>query len=194
MSDTARLVRASQEGDREALEVLCGRHQGRVLAMIRVTMGAELSARVAPEDVLQETLLESSRKIGVFEDRGPGSFYRWVVGIARFKVAEARRAQRAWKRAAVPLDGPVPGAETSPSGRVVRAERADGVAAAIEALPERQRDAVRMRYLEGRSVEETAAEMGCSGAAVKSLVARGLGVLAGALRGHAPDSAIPPTP
>src|SRR5262245_9978438 len=145
MSDTARLVRASQEGDRDALETLYRAHQGRVLAMIRVTLGSELAGRIAPEDVLQEALLESARKIGAFEDRGPGSFCRWLVSIARFKVAEARRAHRAQKRAAgLPLDGPaaeVPGAQTSPSGRIVRAEASERVAAAIEALPDRQRDA-----------------------------------------------------
>lgn len=198
MSDTARLVRASQEGDRDALDALYRLHQGRVLAMIRVTLGADLAARIPPEDVLQETLLESARKIGAFEDRGPGSFYRWLVSIARFKVAEARRAQRAQKRAAgVPLDGPagageVALAQTSPSGRVVRAEAAERVAAAIEALPDRQRDAVRLRYLEGRSLADAAAEMACTEAAVKALVARSLLALGASLRGDAPDSAIPP--
>ena len=187
MSDTARLVQASREGDREALATLYRLHQGRVLAMIRVTLGAELAARIPPEDVLQETLLESARKIGAFEDRGPGSFYRWLVSIARFKVAEARRAHRAQKRAAgLPLDGADVGdvalAQTSPSGRVVRAEAAERVAAAIEALPDRQRDAVRLRYLEGRSVAEAAAEMGCTEAAVKALVARSLVALGASLR------------
>jgi len=67
---------------------LCYRHQGRLFALIRARMPSSLSQRNAAEDVLQETLLEATRKIGAFEDQGPASFYRWLVGMARFKLAE----------------------------------------------------------------------------------------------------------
>ncbi len=180
MSDTQHLVEAARDGDRGALDELVARHQGRLLAFLRAAMSPALAARVAPEDVLQESLLACARRLDSYEDRGPTSFYRWLVGIARFKVAEARRAQAAGKRAAEePLESSVPGAGTSPSMHAARAEGGAALHDALAALPDRQGEAVRLRYLEGLSVAETAARLGTSDAAVKALVGRGLTALAG---------------
>ena len=95
MSETTALVLCARDGDRASLDALCARHQGRLLALIRLHLSPELAARLAPEDLLQETLLEAARKVGGFEPQGPAAFYRWLVGIARFKIAEAERARRA---------------------------------------------------------------------------------------------------
>jgi RNA polymerase sigma-70 factor (ECF subfamily) len=61
------------------------------------------------------------------------------------------------------------------------------VVAAVQSLPERQRDAIVMRELEGRSYEEIADRMGASHGAVRQLLSRAriairerLGALAGA--------------
>ena len=179
MSDTLRLLRAAQSGDRESLESLYARHQGRLSAFICACMHPALVLRVAPEDVLQETLLESARKIAQFEPRGPASFYRWLIEIARFKIAEAERAGQALKRSLErPLDGALAASQTSVSACAVRSERADLVQQALAALPERQAEAVKLRYLAGLSLAETAARLGTSEAAIKALVGRGLAELA----------------
>jgi RNA polymerase sigma-70 factor (ECF subfamily) len=181
MTHTTRLVDAARAGDRAALAALYARHEGRLLAFLRARMSTDLARRLAPEDVLQETLLEASRKIGDFEPReGGASFYRWLVGIARFKVQEAHRAGKAKKRAhEIELDGDPARTQTSPSGHAMRAEGALRLHAALATLPERQAEAVRLRYLEGMSLAETADRLACSEPAVKALVARGLGALAG---------------
>ena len=175
MTDTARLIHSARDGDRGALESLFSRHQGRLLNFIRARMDSWLAQRVSPEDILQETLLESARKMAGFDPQGPSSFYRWLVEIARFKLSEAARAHRAIKRTAEnPLTDSVPAAQTSPSGRVARSEKSALLHRALASLPERQAEAVRLRYLEGLTVAETSERLGCSGGAVKALVARGL--------------------
>lgn len=76
--------------------------------------------------------------------------------------------QQAKKRAAErPLEHSVPGAVTSPSGRAMRAEGALRIEEALADLPERQAEAVRLRYLEGLSVAETCERMDCTEPAVK---------------------------
>ena len=175
MSDTTRLVDAACGGNREALETLYARHAGRLVAFIRSRMSDELARRVSPEDVLQETLLESSRKIDAFVPQGGASFYRWLVGIARNKVLEANRARLARKRSIEgPLEIDLAQSQTSPSGRAIRIESAVHLHVALAALPERQAEAVRCRYLEGLSLAETAERLQCSEPAVKALVSRGL--------------------
>jgi RNA polymerase sigma-70 factor, ECF subfamily len=179
VSDTTRLVDAACAGSRDALETLYARHAGRLIAFIRSRMTDELARRVAPEDVAQETLLESSRKIDDFVPQGGASFYRWLVGIARNKVLEANRSRLARKRAESPLEIDLAHSHTSPSGGAMRAESAVRLHQALLALPERQAEAVRCRYLEGLSLAETAERLACSEPAVKALVSRGLVELAG---------------
>ena len=178
-SETSRLIAAARDGDRLALDDLYARHQGRLLSFLRASMAGGQS--FSAEDVLQETLLESTRKIAAFEPRGRASFYRWLVAIARFKLTEAARAQGAKKRARAPLDEDVAGSQTSPSGHMMRGERRDGLLQALAELPDRQADAVRLRYLEGQSVGEVAGQLDCSESAVKALVSRGMAELASRL-------------
>lgn len=173
--DTARIVHRAQAGESSALELLYARHQGRLLLLVRTLVPGWLRSRVEAEDILQETLLESTRKINEFEHRGPQSFYRWLVAIARFKVAEAERAHRAAKRRPEdPLEASVAGDDTSPSGKFAKSEKIETLLGILATLPDRQAEAVRLRYLEGRSVEETAGSLDCSPSAVKALVSRGL--------------------
>ena len=186
-TDTFFLIGRARVGDREARDRLFARHSGRLLGFVRARMPAPLALRTAPEDVLQETLLEAARKLDRFEEQAAGgdrsSFYRWLVGIARFKLSEAVRSAGAAKRDLDPLDHSVAASQTSPSGHALRTEAHDALAGALDALPKRRAEAVRLRYLEGLTVAETAARLGCSESAVKALVARGLGELGERLLG-----------
>src|SRR5207249_5918174 len=60
----------------------------------------------------------------------------------------------------------------SPDGVAERQEVLRAVIAALEALPDRQRNAILLRELEGRSYEEIATELGVSGGAVRQLLNR----------------------
>jgi len=185
VSETRRLLDRAREGDRQALDDLYRRHRGRLLAFVAARMPPGLDGFVAPEDLVQEAHLESTRRIDSFEHRGPASFYRWLVAIARNKIREASRRRAAKKRAHRALDAEPPAVQTSPSGRVVRGERSGRIARALAELPEAQAEAVRLRYLEGLTIAETAERLGRSDAAVKALVARGLRDLAERLAGEA---------
>lgn len=179
MSETVRLLREARAGDRAALDGLFARHRGRLLAFLNVHMRPVLARRIQAEDVLQETLLEAARKLDGFELREPSSFYRWLIGIARFKVSEAERAAGARKRALeTPLEDDPLQEQTSPSGRAVRAEHAALLRSALDALGGDQAVAIRLRYLEGCSTAETAEALGRSEAAVKALLMRGFATLA----------------
>lgn len=179
MSDTVRLLESARAGDPLAFDELFARHRSRLTTYVAVRLGPAMRAQIEPDDLVQEAYLEAHRKLGAFEPRGPSAFYRWLVTIAGFKLKEAIRHGQAKKReGAVRLPTEAPAEQTSVGGRVVREEGVRELAAWIDGLPEAQGTAVRMRYLEGHTVAETAEEMGRSAAAIKSLVARGLGGLA----------------
>lgn len=183
VAETGRLVELARGGDRAALDDLFERHRGRLAAFVRARMSGALLRTVTPADLLQESFLEAARKLGSFEDRGPSSFYRWLVAIARFKILEAERARNANKRALErPLDGDPAGEGSSPSARAIRRERRDLLRAALAELPGEQGEAVRLRYLEGCTIAETSERLGRTDAAVKALVSRGLAALEEAAR------------
>jgi RNA polymerase sigma-70 factor (ECF subfamily) len=178
--DTGPLLDAARAGDRRALDDLCARHRGRLLAFVASRLGEGLAA--TPEDVVQETYLEAVRKIDGFEPQGPSAFYRWLVAIARFKVAETIRARQARKRALeAPLAHEPAARQTSPSARAGKAEGAALLARALDGIEPAQAEAIRLRYLEGLSILEAADRMERTEAAVKALVARGLDALSAIL-------------
>jgi RNA polymerase sigma-70 factor (ECF subfamily) len=193
MSDTERMIARALDGDRAALDALFARHRGRLLAWLGLALPAQLARRVPAEDLVQETLLEASRKLDHFEPRGPSSFYAWLVGIARHKLSEAQRAESAEKRSgAAPLERDPTGTATSPTQAAVRADRAEHVRAAIARLPAPQAEALQLRYLEGLSTAEVARRLERSEMAVKALVTRAFAELTAQLGPQMADSAPPP--
>jgi RNA polymerase sigma-70 factor (ECF subfamily) len=183
MEDTRQLVADAQEGSPTAFDALLDRHRGRLTAFVASRMHPALRGYVEPDDIVQETHVEAARKIADFVAERPGAFYAWLVRIASFKLKEADRRRRAKKRGSpAPLTAEPVSSQTSVSGRASRSEHALRIAEALEELPENQAAAVRLRYLQGLSVAETAERLDTTPGAVKALVSRGLARLAGLLR------------
>lgn len=179
MGDTQRLLANAQGGDPAAFDALLDRHRGRLGAFVASRMNPALRGHIEPDDIVQETHVEAARKVADFVDRSPRGFYLWLVRIAEFKLKEADRRRRARKRGnPAPLKAEPMSLQTSVAGRASRGEHALRIAAALEQLPETQAAAVRLRYLQGMSVAETADQLDTTPAAVKALVARGLAQLA----------------
>lgn len=121
-------------------------------------------------DVVQETLAKAFQHWQrVLRAESPDAYVR------RMLINEMRRHWRSRHDVVVPADAldwqtPVP--DTAEA--VMR--RAD-LLQALQTLPERQRAAVVLRYLEGMSQRETAAALGCSEGTVKSHTFRALNAL-----------------
>ncbi|HET6428763.1 MAG TPA: RNA polymerase sigma factor [Phycisphaerae bacterium] len=112
------------------------------------------------EDVRQETYLRGWRRRKAF--RKGGRALGWLLGIALNVVREQRRRRRHLPLPdAFRLAGPDPPGPDDRIGRLARA---------LEALPDRQREAVACRFLRGMSVAETARAMGCAEGTVKATV------------------------
>lgn len=186
------MLDAARGGDARALDRLFALHRGRLVAWLAVSTRTSLALRASHEDLAHEVLLEATRQLARFEERGPSSFYSWLIGIARFKLAEASRAARAAKRACVePLERDPTGYETSPTQAAVRSDRAHSVRTALGLLAPLHADVLRLRYLEGRSTAETARALHKSEVAVKALVTRAFAELAAHLRANFEESAPP---
>lgn len=101
-----------------------------------------------------------------------------VDAYARRVVVNAHidETRRPWRRERAGLDGVDPAAEPG-----LAPEDGDLLMAALAALPEGQRRVVVLRHYWGLSVEETAADLGCSTGNVKSQTSHALRRLESAL-------------
>ncbi len=190
-SQTEIWVTAAQRGDRLALTKLLATHHSRLRARAETRMGAAMKARTGPDDILQEVYLDVMWQIGRFQNRGPGSFLNWVYGILDHKLIDARRAAHYQLRDVdreVPIGGAGTGsywnllddlyAESGTPSRVVRREEAlSALIACLADLSETHRQVIRLRFLEGLSVDETAARLDKSEAAIVALTKRALDAL-----------------
>jgi RNA polymerase sigma-70 factor (ECF subfamily) len=144
-----------------------------------------------PDEVLQEVWIQAVQGLGAFEYRGPGSLQRWLAGIARNKLRERERGRRSAPISAGVLDasdGPAHGllaalrdSRPGVSTEVGRRELEERVRAALEQLPEPEREAVLLRLYEGLSVREAGGRLGVDPSTVSLRVKRALGRCAAAL-------------
>jgi RNA polymerase sigma-70 factor (ECF subfamily) len=118
------------------------------------------------EDLLQETLIEAVRSASTF--RGEASLKTWLCAIARRRLSRHYEAER---KAAVMRAGltlvPERGDDKSTDF-----ERRDEITRALGVLPPLHRQVLVMKYLDDRSVEEIADELGRSRVQVQSLLQR----------------------
>lgn len=175
LSDDALLVLYAK-GDAEAARILTGRHLGRVFGFAARLLGDRAEA----EDVAQEAMLRLWR---VAPNWRPGEaqvsswLYRVVVNLCTDRQRSARR------RRADALDEVAEPADDAPNAaaQMMTRARMDALQTALETLPDRQRQAVVLRHIEGLSNPEIAAILGIGTEAVESLTARGKRALTTAL-------------
>ena len=154
-------------GDEEALTALYRRHVGPiyrfVLAQVRSTADAE--------DLTSETFARMMRGLSRF--RGEAAFRNWLYQIARNAVRNHRR-QEGYRRS-VPISRTMASPEAAPD----EADRAGASPSAailelLGRLPPRYRQVLELRFLEGRTIDQTAVEMGVTVGNAKVLQHRAL--------------------
>jgi RNA polymerase sigma-70 factor (ECF subfamily) len=185
------LVRRVLAGDEVAARLLFERHLPALRAKAHAQLPGELRGKVGASDVIQDAYLTAYLRLGDFEDRGDGSFGRWLRGILEKKVLEevhrhldvakrdARRSARLRTGDADELPSPL---RASPSEEVIAREDADELRRAIDSLPEDYAAVLRLVHLEGRTLVEAGERMGRSADAVRKTYGRALSRLAARMR------------
>jgi RNA polymerase sigma-70 factor (ECF subfamily) len=171
-SDEA-LVADARQGDRDALVTLYRRYSGEIYGYLFHQLGDVSDA----EDVTSETFLRFVRALDTF--RGQSSFRTWLYSIARNQLRDHwRRNGRRPRTVGLDAAGEGRASQVRPdtSGVAVEANpRATALGRAVLAeLPENYRRVLELRVLEGRTVRDTAEELGLSISNVKVLQHRGL--------------------
>jgi RNA polymerase sigma factor (sigma-70 family) len=157
-----RLAELAAGGSDAAFEALVARHRRALVARCAHVVGAD--AEEAVQDALMRALAALRRGDEV---RHVGA---WLHVIAHRVALNLRRAQAA--RGECALEDVADGERADDGTRAADRARLSEVVAAGGALPPRQRDAIVMRELEGRSYVEIAERLGSSPGAVRQLLHR----------------------
>lgn len=179
------LIECASRGDRDALQKLLVIYHGPLSAAVDKRLDGTLQRHLDAEDVLQTAYANAFRTIGGCDFAHPRAFYKWLERIALNECHDQQRKLRARKRrglpdAATPLTSVVDLADRladpggTPSRELARLESVAAVVTSLARLSESQRAVIRLRFLEGRSVRDVAAELGKSEAAIHMLCHRGL--------------------
>ena len=173
--DEALLV-AFANGDAAAGRALLGRLAPRLFAHAARVLGDRAEA----EDVVQETMLRLWKQAPDWR-QGEAKVSTWAYRVAVNLCTDRLRARK--RRGHVDLDSvpDPPSLDPSAVERMTETVRNTALDAALGTLPDRQRQAVVLRHIEGLSNPEIAAIMDIGVEAVESLTARGKRALTAAL-------------
>jgi RNA polymerase sigma-70 factor (ECF subfamily) len=173
--DDAALVNACAAGRRDAFDVLVERHRRSVYQLCFRFVGRHEDAA----DLAQDVFLRAYRAIGKF--RGHSSFSTWLYRIG-VNVCLNRVAVKVPVMTPIDDQNQLASPAADPAGRLIQADRAARVRAAVARLPEKQRVTVILRIFQDLSHREIADVMGSTVGAVKANFFHGLGSLRKMLR------------
>ncbi|MEO9108558.1 MAG: sigma-70 family RNA polymerase sigma factor [Pseudonocardiaceae bacterium] len=168
------MISAVQGGDRDAFGQLYARYAPEVSRFVGSRVGGD---RSLAEDLTSETFTRALRSVGSVSDQGR-DVGAWFTTIARNLIFDHYKSSRAKLERATPDPqhaAPPVLDERSPERVVLQGETAREVRAAVAELTSpAQRECIRLRFWEDRSIAETAEAMERAPGAVKSLTRRAL--------------------
>ncbi len=164
--ETLRLLQAAQAGSPSAFEELFGRHRSIIRHFVELRLDNVLRSRIDASDVVQETQLETFRRLDDYLQRQPMPFRLWVRKTAYERLLMLRRqhvgaASRSVvrelplpDRSSVALAGQLASPSPTPSQQLVHRELVQQVRIAVAQLPELDREILLMRHYEELSYQE----------------------------------------
>lgn len=174
---TEELLLGAKAGDDEAINRLIERHRGAVLRMVQMRLDQKIRRRVDVSDVVQDVMIDASRRLQDYIANPAMPFHLWLRHIAKDRIIDAHRRHRGSQKRSVDREHAlaVPGAddhstmdlaaqlcdgELTPAAAATQREMAQRVEAAITELGEQDGEIIIMRHYEQLSNQEVAQALG----------------------------------
>jgi RNA polymerase sigma-70 factor (ECF subfamily) len=156
--------------------------------LAREGLDPRLRARVDPSDVVQQTMLQAHQARDQFRglvEAQRGAWLRQILarnlamaardhGRDKRDVSRERSIQQSLDASSARLEAWLAADESSPCIRAERNEQILRLARALAALPDSQREALVLHFLQGLSLAEVGRSLGRTQAAAVGLIQRGL--------------------
>ena len=175
------LLQNAALGEPAALNDLLDAFRDPLRRMVRARMDRRMSSRVDASDVVQDVLIEATRRLPDYV-RGPAMPFRlWLRQIAQDRMIDLHRRHRAQRRdvtreqstgkaglndaSSLDLAAQLVDGELTPAAHAIRAELQQRFYAALDLLRDDDREIVLMRHVEQLGNGEVAEALGLSPAA-----------------------------
>lgn len=187
-TDIEVLIDQIKNGSEPALLEFIERHRAPLLAFINKNMSEGLKSKVEASDVLQEVSLNAVESFAEmdFEQKTP---FNWLCHLSERRIIDNHRKYfQVQKRAAGREVQQRSGEEgagqgfmdlliasiTSPSQAFARGAKEMKLLVALESLPEENREAIRLKYVESLPTKEIANQLNKSDVAVRVMISRSM--------------------
>lgn len=164
------------------------RYEPYLRMLARMQMRASYKAKLGASDIVQQTMLQAVAAVDQYRGTTEAEWRAWLRQILVRQMChldrdlhrdkrDIRREQSMEQRVAkssMRLEGLLAGDVGTPSQHAMAGESLVSLAEAIESLPEAQRDAIAMHYLEGLKLSEVAERLGKTTGSVAGLLHRGM--------------------
>lgn len=164
--ELAEYLAAAIAGDRVAVERVLKTIRPLVVRYCRARLGRYERTFASADDVAQEVCVAVLTSLSTYRDQGR-PFLAFVYGIAAHKVIDAHRA--AGRNKSDPVSDVPDSVEVAdgPEQKALQFEAAGEMGRLLEVLPEKQREILVLRVVNGLSAEETAEMVGTTPGAVR---------------------------
>lgn len=176
-SETQELLARATDGDAAAVNALLERHRAALRRMVDLRLDRGVQRRVDASDIVQDVLVEASRRLPEYLQGRSLPFHLWLRHIARDRLIDAYRRHRGAARRSTDREqylGAVVSADESaldllaqlgdgqltPAAAATQRELLERFQTAVEALDEPDREVILMRHFELLSNQETAEALG----------------------------------
>jgi RNA polymerase sigma-70 factor, ECF subfamily len=177
--ETQDLLDQVRRGNSQAAERLLANHREPMRRMIDLRLDPAIAARLDASDVVQEVLLEASRRLDAYLIDPKMPFHLWLRHIAKDHIIDAHRRHRMAHKRGVDRERPiVPAAlagsssvelaaqfcdsELTPASAAMQQELERRLHDAIAELDENDREIILLRHFEQLSNQEAAVLHGLS--------------------------------
>lgn len=185
---TLNLVMRAKSGEDQALNLLLERYLHRILRIVRMKLGPKLRTKMESMDVVQEVMVRAVKGFENFEPKNEAAFLHWISKLVQNEIRDLADYHGAAKRdfkqetdnkkdASIDsslLSNIPANSEWKPSFQIRLKEDVLELEAAMDQLPEKQKEIVIMRQYEGLSFKEIGQELDCSEDAARMQFARAM--------------------
>jgi RNA polymerase sigma-70 factor, ECF subfamily len=159
LESTFSLIERAHAGDQEALDRLMARHLTPLRRWARGRLPAWARDAADTDDLVQDALLQTFRRLGNFEARGPGALQAYLRQAILNRVRDELR-KKGRRPEATDLDGLEVDRKASPLEAAIGRESLDRYERALAMLRPDEREAIIGRVEMGYSYEELAEALG----------------------------------
>jgi RNA polymerase sigma-70 factor, ECF subfamily len=179
--ETQELLDQVRQGEPEAVDRLLSRHREPMRRMIDMRLDPAIAPRVDASDIVQDVLLEASRRLAEYLRDPAMPFHLWLRHIAKDHIIDAHRRHRQAQRRSVDREQSLKSAladqssvelisqfvdrELTPATAALRQEMQRRFQDALATLDDDDSEVILMRHFEQLSNQDVAAALQLSEAA-----------------------------